>query len=118
MSIRRKYPMEENKEIRKPHEILEAMDKYIRSKDDSVLLEQLTSELQVSLAHEADETSKRNLSISEGNLKVAKLGLAIAFLALLISVISTFGGCISPKDSGSNKAVVDNSEAAPRSATP
>lgn len=76
--------------IRKPHEILKAMDKYISSDKDSVLLEQLKSELQVSLAHEAGQTSKRNLEIAEGNLKVAKLGLAIAFVALAISLISAF----------------------------
>jgi len=110
--------MDDQSKIRKPNEILEAMDKYVSSKDDSVLLEQLKSELQVSLAHEADVISKRNLTISEGNLKVARIGLVIAFLALVISIVTVLSSRNEADKNGSNKAVVDNSEAAPLRATP
>ena len=72
----------QNEERRKPSEILAAMDKDgVRS--DSNLLTQLTAELNVSLAVQAEEVSRRNL-------KVASIACVVAVIALGISILQTF----------------------------
>ena len=72
----------QNQEPRKPSEILAAMDKDgVRS--DSNLLTQLTAELNVSLAVQAEEVSRRNF-------KVASIACVVAVIALGISILQTF----------------------------
>lgn len=74
----------ESEELRKPREILAAMDKDgVRA--DSNLLTQLNAELSVSLAVQAEDVSRRNL-------KVASIACLVAVIALGISILQTFSG--------------------------
>ena len=74
----------ESEELRKPREILAAMDKDgVRA--DSNLLTQLNAELSVSLAVQAEDVSRRNL-------RVASIACLVAVIALGISVLQTFSG--------------------------
>jgi hypothetical protein len=68
--------------VRSPEAILQAMDKD-RVRDNSNLLTQLSAELSVSLAKEADTVSRRNL-------KIANISCLVAVIALIISVIQIF----------------------------
>jgi len=72
----------EVEELRKPREILAAMDKdYARA--NSNLLTQLNAELSVSLAVQAENVSRRNL-------RVASIACLVAVIALGISILQTF----------------------------
>jgi organic hydroperoxide reductase OsmC/OhrA len=68
--------------IRSPEAILQAMDKD-GVRDNSNLLTQLSAELSVSLAKEADTVSRRNL-------KIANISCFVAVIALIISVVQIF----------------------------
>jgi hypothetical protein len=69
-------------QVRSPEAILQAMDK-VGVRDNSNLLAQLSAELSVSLAKEADTVSRRNL-------KIANLSCLVAVIALIIAVIQIF----------------------------
>lgn len=71
-----------DEELRKPREILAAMDKD-RVRNDSNLLTQLNAELGVSLAVEAEEVSRRNLKVATIACFVAVVALGISILQLL-----------------------------------
>ena len=75
--------MDTSKPMRKPEEILKAMETKSGIAPDAVLLTQLNAELTVSLSYRADEVSRRNL-------KVAQISLAVAIIALVISVIQAW----------------------------
>lgn len=65
--------------LRKPRDILKAMDS-TGTEIDPILLAQLNAELLVSLAYEEEKVSKRNLT-------VACISCGVAIVALLISVL-------------------------------
>jgi hypothetical protein len=67
---------------RSPEAILQAMDKD-GVRDNSNLLAQLSAELNVSLAKEADTVSRRNL-------KIANISCVVAVIALIIAVVQLF----------------------------
>lgn len=71
-------------ELRKPRDILAAMDKDgVRA--DSNLLTQLNAELSVSLAVQAEEVSLRNLRVASIACLVAVIALGISILQVLRS---------------------------------
>ena len=74
----------ETEELRKPLEILAAMDKD-GVREDPKLLSQLNAELSVSLAVQAEEVSRRNL-------RIASIACWVAVIALGISILQTFRG--------------------------